>query len=81
MAPAPPAATTAAAKAFTATEALTTEMARLSRLRREEPDVAASMISLGDSLVKMASTGNLRQLASMVGSIPKVNPHKWISRT
>jgi hypothetical protein len=57
---------------FSAQETLPSEMARLGRLRREEPEVATSIMQLNEQLVHFARTGNLLRLNTMITTVPRV---------
>jgi hypothetical protein len=48
-------------------------MARLSKLRREEPETAATIGQFGEKMVALAKAGNMRQLCAMLSSVPEVS--------
>jgi len=54
-------------------ETLPSEMARLGRMRREDPQAAAGLITLGDHLVKLARTGDLMSLMATLERVKRVS--------
>jgi hypothetical protein len=60
-------------KLFTARETLPSEMGRLTRLRFENPKLASTVLGHGENLVRLARTGNLRQLVAVLEHSPEVS--------